>query len=95
MISPADDVLIRVERPLMLDSEGQLVASILSKKAAIGSQRVLVDIPVGPTVKVRSAEAAEALSHSLVSVGASPHGRAERPAALRRSHRLALAEGGG
>ena len=30
-LSPADDVIIRVERPLDLDSEGQLVASVLSK----------------------------------------------------------------
>ncbi len=69
-ISPADDVLIRVERPLMFDSEGQLVASILSKKAAVGAQRVLIDIPVGPTAKVRSVQAAQALSQSMVSVGA-------------------------
>jgi thymidine phosphorylase len=69
-LSPADDVLIRVERPLNLDSEGQLVASILSKKAAVGSQHVLVDIPVGPTAKVRSETAARALSRSLVEVGA-------------------------
>ncbi|MEW6706429.1 MAG: thymidine phosphorylase family protein [Pseudomonadota bacterium] len=69
-LSPADDVLIRVERPLNLDSEGQLVASILSKKAAVGSQRVLIDMPVGPTAKVRSAEAAATLSRSLVAVGA-------------------------
>ncbi|TAL22779.1 MAG: thymidine phosphorylase family protein [Aquabacterium sp.] len=69
-LSPADDVLIRVERPLNLDSEGQLVASILSKKAAVGSQRVVVDIPVGPTAKVRSEAAARALAESLRSVGA-------------------------
>jgi thymidine phosphorylase len=69
-LSPADDVLIRVERPLMLDSEGQLVASILSKKAAVGSHRVLVDMPVGPTAKVRTGAAAQSLSHSLVAVGA-------------------------
>ena len=31
-ISPADDILIRVERPLGLDSEGLLIASVLSKK---------------------------------------------------------------
>lgn len=68
-ISPADDMLIRVERPLHLDSEGLLVASILSKKAAIGSQRVLVDLPVGPQAKVRELAAAEALSHKLVAVG--------------------------
>lgn len=69
-ISPADDMLIRVERPLSLDSEGLLVASILSKKAAVGSQCVLIDLPVGPQTKVRSAAAAEAMSRSLVAVGA-------------------------
>lgn len=69
-ISPADDVLIRVERPLSIDSEGLLIASILSKKAAVGAQRVLIDLPVGPLTKVRSTAAAQALSHSLVAVGA-------------------------
>lgn len=69
-ISPADDMLIRVERPLNLDSEGLLVASILSKKAGVGSQRVLIDLPVGPLTKVRSVAAAEGLSRTLVSVGA-------------------------
>ncbi len=33
--SPADDALIRVERALDLDSEGALVASVLSKKIAV------------------------------------------------------------
>jgi thymidine phosphorylase len=69
-VSPADDMLIRVERPLGIDSEGLMVASILSKKAAMGSQRVLIDIPVGPLAKVRSNAAASQLSRSLVSVGA-------------------------
>jgi len=64
-LSPADDILIRVERPLDLDSQGQLVASILSKKAAAGSTHVLIDIPVGPTAKVRSAQAAQVLTRQL------------------------------
>lgn len=68
-LSPADDVLIRVERPLDLDSQGQLVASILSKKAAAGATHVLIDMPVGPTAKVRSAEAAAALQLQLEQVG--------------------------
>jgi thymidine phosphorylase len=70
-LSPADDILIRVERPLDLDSEGQLVASVLSKKAAAGSTHVLIDLPVGPTAKVRSAEAAQTLGRRLVEVGRS------------------------
>jgi thymidine phosphorylase len=53
-LSPADDVLIQVERPLDLDSDAQLVASILSKKIAAGATHVLIDLPVGPTAKVRS-----------------------------------------
>lgn len=69
-LSPADDVLIRVERPLDLDSAGLLVASVLSKKLAAGSTHVLIDVPVGPTAKVRSAEAAQALGARLVAVGA-------------------------
>jgi thymidine phosphorylase len=68
-LSPADDFLIRVERPLELDAEGQLVASVLSKKAAAGSTHVVVDIPVGPTAKIRSRGAAEALAAHLLAVG--------------------------
>jgi thymidine phosphorylase len=31
-LAPADDVLITVERPMEIDTEGQMIASILSKK---------------------------------------------------------------
>jgi thymidine phosphorylase len=68
-LSPADEVIIRVERPLDIDSEGQMVASVLSKKAAAGSTHVVVDMPVGPTAKVRSRESAQTLSELLRSVG--------------------------
>ena len=53
-LSPADDVLISVERPLSIDSPGQMVASILSKKLAAGSTHLLLDIPIGPSAKVRT-----------------------------------------
>jgi len=68
-LSPADDILIRVERVLDLDSEGQLIASVLSKKAAAGSTHVVIDIPVGPTAKVRDERAAMLLRDNLVVVG--------------------------
>lgn len=70
-LSPADDAMIQVERPLDFDSEGQLVASVLSKKAAAGSTHVVIDMPVGATAKVRSAVAAQRLSERLVAVAAS------------------------
>ncbi|MBP6817629.1 MAG: thymidine phosphorylase, partial [Burkholderiaceae bacterium] len=60
-LSPADDILISVERPLAIDSPGQMVASILSKKIAAGSTHLVLDIPVGPSAKVRSMSAAQRL----------------------------------
>jgi thymidine phosphorylase len=62
-LSPADDILIRVERPLDFDSDAQVVASVLSKKSAAGVTHVVIDMPVGPTAKVRTPAAAEALEH--------------------------------
>lgn len=52
-LAPVDDMLISVERPLGIDSQGQMVASILSKKLAAGATHLLLDIPVGPSAKVR------------------------------------------
>lgn len=69
-LSPTDDILIRIENALDVDGEGQLVASILSKKIAAGATHLVLDLPVGPTAKVRSRESAVALSQSLVEVGA-------------------------
>lgn len=67
-LSPADDILVRVERALDLDTEGQLIASILSKKVAAGSTHLVLDMPVGPTAKVRTQESAETLSHGLANI---------------------------
>ncbi|MCB1318397.1 MAG: thymidine phosphorylase family protein, partial [Leptospiraceae bacterium] len=68
-LAPVDDMLIAVERPLGIDSQGQMVASILSKKLAAGSTHLLVDIPVGPTAKVRHMQAALALRKLFEFVG--------------------------
>jgi thymidine phosphorylase len=67
-LSPADDILIRIERALDLESEGQLIASVLSKKIAAGSTHLVIDLPVGPTAKVRNARVAETLSRDLQSI---------------------------
>jgi thymidine phosphorylase len=93
-LSPADDILIRVERVLDIDTEGQLVASVLSKKLAAGCTHVVLDIPVGPTAKVRSQDDADAIIDTLHEVarqcglqvrcvqtdGAQPVGRGIGPA---------------
>ncbi len=61
-LAPADDILITVERPMEVDTEAQMVASILSKKKTAGATHVLLDIPVGPSAKVRSLEHAQRLA---------------------------------
>lgn len=68
-LSPADDILIRVERALDIDSEGQLIASVLSKKVAAGSSHVVIDMPVGKTAKLRSNESANKLKKKMLLVG--------------------------
>lgn len=69
-LSPADDIFIRIERVLDIDTEGQMIASVLSKKIAAGSTHVVIDIPVGATAKVRTKEAALGLSARLTDVAA-------------------------
>jgi thymidine phosphorylase len=69
-LSPADEVFIGVERVLDVDTEGQLIASVLSKKIAAGSNRVVIDIPVGPTAKVRSEDVGRRLAERLTTVAA-------------------------
>ncbi len=68
-LSPADDILISIEKALDIDSEGQMIASVLSKKAAAGATHVVIDIPVGETAKVRTLEKAKELKAQFEIVG--------------------------
>jgi AMP phosphorylase len=49
---PADSKIIKVEKMLKLDPVAQLLASIMSKKLAVGSKYILIDIPYGKNAKV-------------------------------------------
>jgi len=55
---------------LGIDSPGQMVASILSKKVAAGSTHLVLDIPMGPSAKVRSMESAQRLKRLFEYVAA-------------------------
>ncbi|MGA8854274.1 MAG: thymidine phosphorylase family protein [Christiangramia sp.] len=68
-LSPADDILIKVEKSLDIDSEGQLIASVLSKKAAAGATHVIIDMPIGETAKVQSRKKAELIKSHIKIVG--------------------------
>ena len=68
-LSPADDILISVERPLSLDTREQMVASIMSKKIAAGSTHLLIDLPVGPSSKLTTSMEAMRLRKLFEFVG--------------------------
>ena len=68
-LSPADDILLRIQRALDLDSESQIVASILSKKIAAGSTHAIIDIPIGDTAKIRGIKPAKFLLEHLEEIG--------------------------
>ncbi|GAB6101443.1 AMP phosphorylase [Thermococcus atlanticus] len=68
-LAPADDLTIKAERTLSIDPTGLMLASIMSKKYAMGSQYVLIDIPAGKGVKVESVEAARSLARDFIELG--------------------------
>ncbi len=68
-MAPADDEIIRVEYPLAIDPQSQIIASVLSKKVAVGATKVLIDIPAGPGAKVPDEAQARRLAHEFIRVG--------------------------
>jgi putative thymidine phosphorylase len=60
-LAPADDKIIKVEKPLSIDAESQLIASILAKKLSVSSTHILLDIPVGKGAKIKFRKSAEIL----------------------------------
>jgi len=66
-LSPADDLFINIEYPLSIDP--LLLASIMSKKKAIGSNNVLIDIPLGGGAKVKTLEESQSLAMDFIELG--------------------------
>lgn len=51
-IAPADDILIRIEKPLGIELYDKFIVSILAKKVAMGINHLVLDLPTGPDTKV-------------------------------------------
>ncbi|MFH0715092.1 MAG: AMP phosphorylase [Candidatus Diapherotrites archaeon] len=105
-LAPVDDKIIKIENPLHLDPEGQIVASVMAKKASVGAQYLVIDLPIGPDVKIANPEMAQRMAEKFVEVGKSmgikveveymdgenPSGNAFGPA-LEARHALEILEG--
>lgn len=66
-LAPADDLFIRVEYPLSIDP--LLLPSIMSKKKAMGSTHVVIDIPTGIGAKIATLSEAEQLASDFIELG--------------------------
>lgn len=65
-LAPADDIFVNIERKLAIDPEQQMVASILSKKLAMGVNKLVIDIPTGRGAKVENIQEAERLASIFI-----------------------------
>lgn len=68
-LAPADDKIINVERPLEIDAESQLLASIMAKKYSVFSTHILIDIPTGKGSKVKNRLEALHLKKNFEDIG--------------------------
>lgn len=55
-ISPADDVIINVERSLRIQEYQKVLVSIVAKKVALGIENILIDLPYGKGSKIEKTE---------------------------------------
>ncbi|MBD3262115.1 MAG: AMP phosphorylase [Candidatus Altiarchaeales archaeon] len=68
-LAPADDKIIKVEYPLSIDPEGQVLASVMSKKKSVNAQNLVIDIPVGKGSKIEDMHTASELARKFIEVG--------------------------
>jgi AMP phosphorylase len=66
-LAPADDLFIQVEYPLAIDP--LLLPSIMSKKKAIGTTHLVLDIPTGRGAKIKTMGEARALGQDFIDLG--------------------------
>jgi putative thymidine phosphorylase len=68
-IAPADDIIIRVEEPLSFESFDKIIISIMAKKVAASTTHLVLDIPVGKTMKIRHFADAEKVAQKFINLG--------------------------
>ncbi len=54
---------------LGIDPRGQLLASVMSKKLAVGADKIVIDVPTGHGSKVDDADVARKLAHDFIDLG--------------------------
>lgn len=60
-LAPADDKIINVERPLHIDADEQMVASVIGKKKSASATHLIIVLPYGKGAKIETIEHAKRL----------------------------------
>lgn len=68
-LAPADDKIIEVSRPLATESYDKMIVSIMAKKIAMGVDYLVIDLPYGPTAKVKDLKIAKEIAKKFVWIG--------------------------
>jgi putative thymidine phosphorylase len=68
-LAPADEMVITVESPLQIDAEGQMIASIMAKKASVNATHLVLEIPYGVGAKIPNKQEGERLGNLFSLVG--------------------------
>ncbi len=68
-IAPADDKIIVQEYPFKIDARGQMLASVMAKKFAVGANLVVIDIPVGLHTKVANMQDGRKMAREFIELG--------------------------
>ncbi|MEM4264051.1 MAG: thymidine phosphorylase, partial [Candidatus Woesearchaeota archaeon] len=68
-LAPADDKIIKVEHPLEIDAEGQMLASIMAKKASVCATHLLLEMSVGKHAKLKTKKQARAIGKKFRILG--------------------------
>lgn len=68
-IAPADDIIIHVEEPLAFESFDKIIMSIMAKKVGASTTHLILDIPVGKTIKIKHFSDAEKVAQKFKILG--------------------------
>lgn len=68
-IAPADDVIIHIEEPLAFESFDKIIVSIMAKKIAASTTHLILDIPIGKTMKIVHEKDAQIVAHKFQRLG--------------------------
>lgn len=64
-IAPADDKIIKVSYPLVMEPYNKMIVSIMAKKVAMGIKYLVIDMPIGRNTKIKDKRAAGMIERKM------------------------------